>query len=518
MKLFFSCLLLLIIVVTNGYSLNVSDATISALINETKALRQETKELRNEVTQLKKQLAAKSIPTKKRVAVTSHPPKKKRIVRQSIKKKTPAKEIPAEPPLTKANRFSLLIDPDLQIPDSYNGSALLTNLPQANSDLLALQYRQTIENVLSKTQQYYLVLSGSLGGQLYKIKPYVDSSISDADLTIANITALAGIGKWVTGFLSIDYDNLAPPSLNPPQIGPRYLNSRLYLDQGYVTIGNLNQAPLYASLGQMYLPFGQYNGFMINSPLTSSLFTTVERPLLVGFSHSTDVTELDLEVYGYQGESIMPYASSNVNEWGASADYFINKNDWNSNLGIGYISNIADAEGMQLNGQFPQACVVFGGFAYPCNSGESLVHKVPGFDIHGNLTMGPFSFVTEYITGLRAFSPIDLSFNRKGAKPRAFDIEGGYEFRFLRKPSNIAFGYGFTQQALALLLPAKSYSVTVTTSLWRNTTQSLGFQHDINYGRYAEAGGQKLPIYRTIDRENLGKSSNSLIFALTASF
>jgi len=516
-KSFFSSLIVLFIVIPNGYSLNVDEATIHALINETKALRQETKDLRDEVTQLKRQLAVKSTPRKtiKPRVVPQPKPKTHSASKADI---SPAPSNTDVQRLTDASRFSILIDPDLGIPGAYNGSALLTNLAQANGDLLALQYRQTIENVLSKTQQYYLVLSGSVGGQAYVIKPYVDSRISDIDLTIANITAMAGIGRWVTGFLSIDYDNLSPGSLNPPQIGPRYANSRIYLDQGYVTIGNLNQAPLYGSIGQMYLPFGQYNGFMINSPLTASLFTTVERPVLLGYSHSTDITELDIEVYGYQGETASPFASSNVNEWGASADYFINKSNWNSNIGIGYISNIADAEGIQLNGQFTRACSLFGGFAYPCNAAETLVHKVPGFDIHGNLTVGPFSFITEYITGVRAFSPIDLSFNRKGAKPRAFDIEGGYEFRFLRKPSNIAFGYGFTQQALGLLLPAKSYSITLTTSLWRNTTQSLGYQHDINYGFYTEAGGQQLPVYRTIDRDNLGRSSDSIIFALTASF
>ncbi|PJE08624.1 LbtU family siderophore porin [Legionella sp.] len=358
-----------------------------------------------------------------------------------------------------------------------------------------------------------------MSGQIDWLTPYVGRSNSDIDLTVANITGLASIGKWVTGFFGFDYDNRPLDGLAPAQFGPRVYNSRLYLDQGFVTVGNLDEFDFYASMGQMYLPFGQYNSYMINSPLTASLFNTSERPLLLGYSHSTDTTEFDASVYAYHGDTaIRTIHSSAINEWGLSLDYLVKKDEWAAEIGLGYVSNIADSGGIQLNGQLSQACTLFGGFSFPCFKGNVLDHRVPGFDIYGNLTMGPFSVIAEYLTATRRFSPIDMTFDDRGARPKAFDLEGAYAFSFFDKPSSLALGYGFTKQALALLLPTREYTITFTTSLWRNTTQSLGLQRDVNYNVFSTATGQRLPVYYPIDRLNLGRNSYTVLFALNAYF
>ncbi|WP_115148656.1 LbtU family siderophore porin [Legionella quateirensis] len=417
----------------------------------------------------------------------------------------------------------VVISPYLGSPSAYDGSDLLTNISQQNGDLLALQYRQEIENAFSdskaKASEYYLVLSGSLGAQIYNTRPYIGPPTNDIDLTTANITALAGMGSWVTGFFSFDYDNQPPDGLTPPQIGPREANSRVYLEQGYLSIGNLNKSDWYGSIGQMYLPFGQYNGFMINSPLTSTLFSTIERPILLGYTHSTDKAELDLDAYGYQGETVTSVIGNNtINEWGLSAQYTLTESNWNGGIGVGYISNIADAEGMQLNSQNSQFCTVFGGFAYPCGNGNILKHKVPGFDFNASYSINAYSFVAEYLTATTAFAIEDLSYNRHGAKPQAFDIEAAYSFTIFNKPSSIAIGYTLTRESLAFLLPAREYSLALNTSLWRNTTESLGFQHDVNYGIDDFATGQLLPVFYSASRANLGKTSDTVLFAINASF
>lgn len=504
-----------------------------------KALLEETRALRQEVTQLKKQLAAhtrehKVQPLKRKKSVNQT-----RLYQKSQKKSVHSK---AQVKITKPNTtkvsttqsktgklskylatlggYTPIISPYLNQPPAYDGSDLLTNLLEQNTDLLVLQYREEIDNAFSeqKMSEYYLILSGALGTQINLTRPYVRPSISDIDLTVANITALAGIGNWVTGFMSFDYDSTPLNGLNPPQFGPRVGNSRVYVDQGFVTLGNVKKADWYVSIGQMYLPFGQYNSYLINSPLTSSLFTTSERPLLLGYSHSMNTTEFDAAVYGYQGDTITSIDSNYINEWGASLAYLVKKTKWNGQIGVGYISNIADSEGIQLNGQLSQACEVFGGFAFPCRNANVLVHRVPGFDVYGTLTIGNYSLVSEYITATRAFSTIDMTFNKKGARPQAFDLEGAYAFSFFKKPSSISLSYAFTKEALALLLPAKQYTITFTTSLWRKTTQSIGFQHNINYGSFSTATGQMLPIFFPVDRINLGKSSNTVTIAVNAFF
>jgi hypothetical protein len=515
----------LLVAVKTVFAESLDTEQIKALIAETRALRSEVAQLKRELAEHRREHKIKTVkkPGDKKA------PAKAKEAKQSKNRANLSSATSVSRTETKTDSqhsvrtlggYNPIIAPYLGQEPAYDGSDLLTNLSQQNADLLALQFREEIESAFSKQKlsPYYLILSGTLGAQMGLTSPFFGRGNSDVDLTVANITALAGIGKWMTGFLSIDYDSLALSELTPPQIGPRIGNSRIYLDQGFMTIGNLKKSDWYASVGQMYLPFGQFNSYTINSPLTASLFTTTERPVLLGYSHSTGATELDAAAYFYHGETANSVNSSAINEWGVNIDYLITKANWSGELGFGYISNVADSEGMQLNGQFSRTCTVFGGFAFTCGRGNVLRHRVPGLDFYGNLTVGAYSLIAEYMTAARSFAPIDMTFNHKGARPQAFDLEGAYAFRVFNKPSSFALGYGYTKQALALLLPATQYNITFTTSLWRNTTQSLGYQHNINYGRHTITTGQNLPVYIPVDRLNLGRSSDSLTLAINAYF
>lgn len=510
---------LLLTISHSVFATQLTSAQVDALISETRELRNEVKQLRKQLNSHTKRHVMTQVKTKPH-SVTKSPinvakPVKKDLPKQSSKKN------PKQNVLTLGG-VSVVTNPNLGSTPSFDGSSLLTNLAEPGTDLLALQYRQAIAGAFSdstpKLSPYYLVLSGSLGAQIYQSRPYIGPKTSDTDLTNANLTALAAMGEWVTGFMNFAFDNTPPNGFFPPQIAPRALSSRIYLDQGFITIGNLDKKDWYGSIGQMQVPFGSYNGYMINSPLTSSLFSTTERPLVLGYSHSTDTTELDIQAYTFQGETITSPNQSSINEWGINLDYLITEKKWNTDFGLGYISNIADSEGILLNGQASSSCTIFGGYLFGCQNANQLKYKVPGFDVHGSITYGPFSLVSEYMTAMRHFSDINMTYNEHGAKPRAFDIEAGYAFSVWGKPSNVAFGYAFTKQALALLLPAYEYSMVFTTSIWRNTTESVGFQHDINYSVLDNAKGQNLPVFSNSGRSNLGKTSNTIILAINASF
>lgn len=506
-----------------------------------KALIEETRALRLEVNQLKRQLVtqtnqhSKGIVNKERSKAfdqqqakntykknsTATRNKKNQITTSKKRKKEKTKSlIPAKQKVQTLGGFIPIIAPYLGQPSAYDGSDLLTNLSQQNASLLVLQYREQLKNAFSAENiaNVYLLLSGSLDAQINLTSPYIGPKTNDIDLTVANITALAGIGKWVTGFFSFDYDSLPLSGLNPPQYGPRVGNSRIYLDQGFITIGNLKEFHFYGSIGQMYLPFGQYNSFMVNSPLTASLFTTSQRPALLGYNHTFNDMELNASIYTFQGDTQTTKRTTVINAWGANIDYLIKKTNWNSEFSLAYISNIANSEGILLNGQTSQLCTLFAGFAFPCNNGNILIHSVPGFNAYGSVTVNSLTILGEYLTATRAFSPFNMTYNHRGAKPQAYDLEAAYAFNLFSKPSTLAIGLAATKDALALLLPAKEYSITFTTSLWRHTTESLGFQHDINYGAFSTGSGQGLPIYLPANRSNLGKTSNTLVLAVNAFF
>ena len=68
--------------------------------------------------------------------------------------------------------------------------------------------------------------------------------------------------------MSIDFDNA--PLRNPLTLGSGnpINNSRLFLQRAFFTIGNLDTSPIYFSMGQMFVPFGDYTTYQLSNPVT----------------------------------------------------------------------------------------------------------------------------------------------------------------------------------------------------------------------------------------------------------
>lgn len=406
---------------------------------------------------------------------------------------------------------------------AFDASDLVSNFPSVQLSLRILQQRQKIENVFKK---YKLPLPENpyvdLGGTVQPV--YVVSRSSSAptrdgiDLGTAYLDVLGNINRWVDAFLRLTFDNNPPTAAIPTQFGPVVSNSRLFIDQGFVSIGNLNCSPFYLTMGQIYVPFGRYSTNMISSPLTSSLFRIKERAVLVGYKGQTKPVSVSAQVFAYKGDTVFTRSASRVNEGGANLAILLNTKKLDAKIAGSYVTNVADSLGMQLNGGGG-----FAGFAGPITSPiavvtnpEFLVHRVPGIDVHGSLAFGPFGFLGEYVTATTHFSPLNLTFDGHAAKPRASAFEGVYNFKICNKPANIAAGYQTTTDALAFLLPKKRYIGAFNISWWKDTIQSIEYHHDINYGRFDFATGQLVPLDLT--GYGLGGKSDTVIIQMAAFF
>jgi hypothetical protein len=378
---------------------------------------------------------------------------------------------------------AVIASPYIGVRSAYDASDLITNFPTINEDLILLKQRQKWENYLKSTKQPILTrplieLSGFVEGQvLAGNKDYGDATSSDIDLSAAELDVLGEISSWATAYMTIDYDN-------SPFI-PRYANSNVYLNRAFLTLGNLNKSPIYGTLGQIYVPFGAYNNYMITDPITKVMARTRQRALVLGFSKS----EAYASIYAFKGDS---YSNSEkaINNGGINLGYKSKFQKTTLDFGAGYINNLADSQSMQQTG----ASDGFKGFSQE-KKYEHLQHQVSAFDLHANLEYGSYNLVAEYIAALRKFSTCDLTFNNKGAQISALNIEGNYSFNVINKPATLSASYQQSWKALALNLPEYTIAAAAGISLFRDTIEKIEVRHDINYKSDDNASGGNEATY-----------------------
>lgn len=369
--------------------------------------------------------------------------------------------------------------PYIGVPIVYSGSNLVINSPSVNTDLQLLDIRRSIhEQLVSMGGELYkepyhshLLLSGVVEAQAGYTNFGGKPSTSSIDVTNVSFDAFfIGPSDWLLGFIEFSYDN-GPTSTSQYVVS----NSRVYVNKAFITIGDLSKSPFYGTAGQIYVPFGTYSSLMISDPLTKIIGRTKARALELGFQQSGDNAFYG-STYIFRGDSHVG-SVSRINNGGLNLGYKYKGNPFRANVGAGVIANIADSGGMQNGNGFSQY--------------ERISHRVPAYDLRGIFGLGDhIDVITEFVTASTNFSANDMSFDGRGAKPWAFDVEAGYSFYILdSRPSTLGLGYTQSHEALSLGIPQSRYSLVFNTSLWRNTLQAIELRHDKNYSSGSTANG-----------------------------
>ncbi len=461
---------------------------IRRLAQRTQVLESELQRVQNQVATLRKQSNSPNISSNE---ITAH---------QSL--------------VTSLHPFFIIGTPVISSPfiginSEYNASDLVVNQPYVNEDLYLLQQRKQIFNYLQENGHQLsdtpvINLSGKIESQIFHTSHFgnfQNNSATDIDLTGIELDTEILVNQWVTGLIAFVYDNTPPTDMSPRRID----NSRVLLERGFLTIGNLAKFPLYMTMGQFYVPFGQYSSSMISDPFTKTLGRTKARALELGYSKQfNDENDLNLSAFVFRGPSRTSIDNNGLRNYGANAEYIFTKPKWNIDVAGSYIRSIADSLGLQHNGN--NGPNNFEGFA--TNNNTEVLNPVPGLDARGTLSIEAFSITGEYVTASRSFSSSVLSFDNQGAKPSAFHAEAAYKFSVLEKPSAVIIGYDQSKDALGLLIPKKRYIATVSTSIWKDTIESLEFRHDIDYSATDVALGQSGLGLNPIN--GTGKSGNTI--------
>jgi len=405
---------------------------------------------------------------------------------------------------------SVIIAPFTEQETFNTGNELLVNAPTINEDVKLL-YRRYLEQHLMLPEKLAtsthprLLLSGQVQAQAVYEKPYLGSRTSDINLSAAELDIFAEISKWVNGFIAMTYDNSVGATPN------RISNSNIRLDRGFLLFGDFNKSHWYGSVGQVYVPFGRYSSSMISDPLTYYVGKTKARAVTVGYAPGCASNSLYGSMFVFQGASKY-YAGNKINNGGLDFGFIANKNKASVEGGVSYIYNIADSAGMQNNGVMASTGNFMG---FDGSNNERIRRNISGGDAHGVVSYGPFSVIGEYVSALRGFNLANLSYNGRGAKPSAFNVEGAYVFHAFSHPSSVAVGYSTSKQSLGLNIPKQRYYATVGITVLNNTKASLEFRHDKNYGVTDTATGQGITAFTA---NQLGKTDNAVTAQLTVYF
>ncbi|MCB1110144.1 MAG: LbtU family siderophore porin [Chlamydiia bacterium] len=384
---------------------------------------------------------------------------------------------------------------------TFEGTELMASLSNVNKDLqILLELKESNEYMKAKHIPYpvnpRIFLSGEIEFTGFFLRDARGHAQSDLDVTDAEIDFLIVAAPWLYGFIGVEYDNSVDPALSNSRIA----NSHFHASSLFITFGDFSVAPWYGTIGQTFLPYGQYSTFAaVHEPLTRVLFRTLQRDAALGFFNNT----IQFAAYVFKGDSHAD-SGNNINNYGVNLGVHFNIKKLDCKIAVGAIRNVADSIGMQ------------DAFGAPSNS-EKLRHVTPGINANGNFTIGNWTFLCEYNQALRPFSPRDAAFSTnsgrtfKGARPLAFDVEAAYAFSILKKPSSIALAYSRSYESLGFNVPKERITLIWATYIFRGNLLSVEFNSDKLYGSNDRAAGNIVPgLPYFINPRNLGHRDYSL--------
>lgn len=229
------------------------------------------------------------------------------------------------------------------------------------------------------------------------------------------------------------------------------------LDEGYISLNGEDVVPLYLDAGKMYVPFGSFESHFISDPFTLEIGETRESAVRIGFANEM----FDINVSFFNGDINELTGDDKVETLVGSAVFTLPEgavSDFELSLGVSYISNIADSDGLE---------------------GEVIAGSVNdyvagmGFFISASI-MERLFMEFEYLGATDSFAAGELSFdNGMLFQPRAYNLELAWAF-------NDALELGIKYEGsddLGDLLPEKQYGCVINYGIFKNTSLGIEYLH-----------------------------------------
>lgn len=233
-------------------------------------------------------------------------------------------------------------------------------------------------------------------------------------------------------------------------------NQDLTVDEATITIANAEVTPFSFTGGRTAVPFGAFETNMVSDPLTLEIGETKETIAMIGFESNG----FNGSVYAFNG-NLDANGNDDVDNYGINLGW---GND-NISLGIGYINDIGDSDGLTD---------AVGNNAY--------TRDVGGVAAHASFNNNGFSLIGEYVSATENFNTGALAFNGSGAKPSAWNLEAGYtvENGLAGKETTFAIGHQQTEELAGALAEHRTLA-TLSVGVYEDTSLSIEVMHEEDY-------------------------------------
>jgi hypothetical protein len=251
-------------------------------------------------------------------------------------------------------------------------------------------------------------------------------------LTTAKLYSMANLNSWTTALVDLDTDFT---SSNSPS-----------LERAFITFGNLDKAPIYATIGQLHLTNGVYGG---DGPWSNSLLHTAFRPgvtpqLLLGYYENGLSTNFEVVSKG----NFRSEASNFVMSF-----HYKNKigQHWAYGFGGGYLNDIRGLSSSAGN-------------AYTNGVLEGKTNGL--WDVNAHIGYGQFGIFGEYNqTTSSATMPAHTYGSTYIAQHKvglmsAYVIAGTYAPQIMGKVTNFTVSYSRTHNMDSIPMSLSGRSVT----------------------------------------------------------
>lgn len=236
-----------------------------------------------------------------------------------------------------------------------------------------------------------ITISGAAEVEANMSEDYAGASTADIVVATAAFVVDAQINDSVSAHLAFLYEEDAAA----------FDGSTFVLDEATVTLQFNTATSL--SAGRMYVPFGSFESNMVSDPLTLDLGETSETAIMVGMESSN----ISGSLYTFNGDTDETSATDNgALSFGGNITYSTDTL-W---MGAGYISNIADSDGIQDDS------VPF-----------TVDSAVAGMGVNFGMKINSFTLLVEHVAAMESFTNGDLGGGVTNEEtPTASNVEAAF--------------------------------------------------------------------------------------------